>query len=61
MTLREFSDQCKPSCKVINRIRKTEGVVLKINNGHDKALVQYEDGYKEWTEYYLLDFETPEP
>lgn len=61
MTLREFSDQCKPCCKVINRIRKTEGVVLKINNGHDKALVQYEDGYKEWTEYYLLDFETPEP
>lgn len=61
MTLREFSDQCKPGCKVINRIRKAEDVVLKISNGHDKALVQYEDGYKEWTEYYLLDFETPEP
>ena len=59
MTLREFSDQCKPGCKVINRICKTEGVVLKVSNGHDKALVQYEDGYKEWTEYYLLDFETP--
>lgn len=59
MTLREFSDQCKPGCKVINRTRKTEGVVLKISNGHEKALVQYEDGYKEWTEYFLLDFETP--
>ena len=59
MTLREFSDHCKPGCKVINTTRKTEGVVLKISNGHDKALVQYEDGYKEWTEYYLLDFETP--
>lgn len=59
MTLREFSDQCKPGCKVINRIRNAEGVVLKISNGHDKALVQYEDGYKEWTEYFLLDFETP--
>lgn len=59
MTLREFSDQCKPGCKVINIIRKAEGVVLKISNGHDKALVQYEDGYKEWTEYFLLDFETP--
>ena len=59
MTLRKFLDQCNPGCKVINRIRKAEGVVLKISNGHDKALVQYEDGYKEWAEYFLLDFETP--
>lgn len=61
MTLRFFTDHCKPGCKVINRIRKAEGVVLRIGTGRDKALVQYEDGYKEWTEYYLLDFETPEP
>ena len=61
MTLREFSDHCKPGCKVINRTRKAEGVVLKISNGHDKALVRYENGSVEWNEYYLIDFKETKP
>ena len=58
MTITTFQRQCKPGMKVEKKPRKREGVVLKISKDRDKALVQYENGSKEWNPYYLLEFLT---
>ena len=55
MTLTSFLKECAVGTVVRHTATKEEGRVLKISK--DKALVQYSDGSKCWTEYYLLEFD----
>lgn len=57
MTLTSFLKECAVGTVVKHATTKEEGRVLKISKDNDKALVQYSDGSKAWTEYYLLEFE----
>ena len=59
MTLTSFLKECAVGTVVRHTATKEEGRVLKISKDNDKALVQYSDGSKYWTEYYLLEFEFP--
>ena len=56
MTITLFQKQCKPGTCVYNRVRQEKGTVSRISKDHDKALVEYGDGSREWNEYYLLEF-----
>lgn len=55
MTITPFQRHCKPGCRVFNTSKKKEGVVLRISKDRDKALVEYENGSKEWNNYYVLE------
>lgn len=55
MTITPFQRHCKPGCRVFNTSKKEEGVVLRISKDRDKALVEYENGSKEWNNYYVLE------
>ena len=61
MTLTMFMKKIQPGTPVVHKTTYQEGTVTKISKDHAKALVQFEDGSKEWHEYYLLEFEKPEP
>ena len=58
MTITTFQRQCTPGTAVLKEPTKKRGVVLRISKDRDKALVHYENGSKEWSPYYSLEFET---
>ena len=61
MTITTFQGQCKPGMSVQKEPNKRQGYVLKISKDRDKALVRYDNGSKEWTPYYTLEFKTTNP
>ena len=61
MTFSNFERYCKPGMPVLKEPQKKKGTVLRISKDRDKALVHYENGSKEWSPYYTLEFETPNP
>lgn len=61
MTITTFQRQCTPGTAVLKEPSKKKGTVLRISKDRDKALVLYEDATKEWSMYYTIEFETPNP
>ena len=59
MAITVFQRQCKPGMSVYNRAKSEKGTVSRISKDRDKALVEYENGSREWSEYYLLEFQSP--
>lgn len=53
MTYGIFKHQCKPGAHVKDEERT--GVVLKLSQDHEKALVRFSDGTAEWIEYYRIE------
>ena len=47
--------QCKPGTQVADNERT--GVVIKISQDKEKALVRFSDGMTEWVEYYKIEME----
>ena len=58
MTITKFQSQLQPGMQVVKHPQMLQGVVLKISKYRDKALVQYENGAKEWSKYFVIEFET---
>lgn len=58
MTITKFQSQLQPGMQVVKHPQMLQGVVLKISKDRDKALVQYENGTKEWSQYFVIEFET---
>ena len=55
MTYKKFKTECKPGTRVVDNDRK--GIVIKISQDHEKALVRFDDGMTEWIEYYKFETE----
>ena len=51
----KFKNQCKPGTHVADNERT--GVVIKISQDKEKALVSFSDGMTEWVEYYKIEME----
>lgn len=49
----QFKRQCKPGIHVKDDDRA--GIVIKISQDKEKALVQFNDGMKEWMEYWKIE------
>lgn len=58
MKIKDFEEKCLEGCRVryIEIGNDRQGTVQKISKDHDKALVLFEDGAREWVEYFKLDF-----
>lgn len=52
MTYKQFKNQCKPGTQVKDNDRT--GIVKKISQDHEKALVRFPDGM-EWIEFYKIE------
>ena len=52
MIYRQFK-QCKPGTHVADNERT--GVVIKISQDKEKALMRFSDGMTEWVEYYKIE------
>lgn len=53
MTYGKFKHQCKPGTYVKDNERT--GVIVKISQDKEKALVRFSDGMIEWIEYYKIE------
>ena len=53
MTYRKFRTQVKPGSHVKD-IERT-GIVIKISQNNEKALVRFNDGMTEWIEFYKIE------
>ena len=53
MTYGIFKSKCKPGTHVTDDDRS--GIVIKISQDQEKALVRFGDGLTEWIEYYKIE------
>lgn len=53
MTYGKFKNQIKPGVHVKDDERT--GIVIKISQDGEKALVRFSDGMTEWVEYYKIE------
>lgn len=53
MTYGQFRRQCTPGTHVTDSERT--GIVIKISQDQEKALVRFDDGMTEWIEYYKIE------
>ena len=53
MTYGQFKRQCSPGTHVTDDERT--GIVIKISQVKEKALVRFSDGMTEWVEYYKIE------
>lgn len=60
MKINVFKTQCPVGTKVIDD-QDRKGIVQKISQDRAQALVLFKGGEKEWCQYYILDFEKPNP
>lgn len=53
MTYGQFKKQIKPGSHVTDNERT--GIVIKISQDNEKALIRFSDGMTEWIEYYKIE------
>lgn len=53
MTYTNFKNSIKPGIHVTDDERT--GIVIKISQDNEKALVRFSDGMVEWIEYYKIE------
>lgn len=49
----KFKNKCKPGTHVTNHSRT--GIVIRISQDKEKALVRFSNGITEWIEYYKIE------
>lgn len=53
MTYKSFTAQCTPGFHVTDGERN--GTVIKVSQDKERVLIQFEDGSREWMEYYKIE------